>query len=133
MARTLAILLASLTAVLLAAAAGYYRGAQVERGRAALEQQRAIVATFEAAHADAATEAERRAQAALRDARAAAAAREASLKGRIHALETDRPDCRWPADRRLLVNAAVAIANGHPDAAAGGLPQPLPDAARARP
>lgn len=133
MARTLAILLASLTAVLLAAAAGYYRGAQVERGRAALEQQRAIVATFEAAHSDAAAEAERRAQAALRDARAAAAAREASLKGRIHALETDRPDCRWPADRRLLVNAAVAIANGRPDATAGGLPQRVPAAADARP
>jgi hypothetical protein len=127
--RAALLLLAAAAAIGLGAFAGYQHGLYVERGRHALALQSAIVATHEAARADAAAESERRHAAALRDASAAAAARAARLTGQQHAAQTDRPDCRWPADRRVLINAAVAVANATPAAPAGGLPAALPGTA----
>lgn len=119
------ILAAVLVALALAGLGGYRHGIDTERGRGALAMQAAIVATFEATRDHAAAESRRRQAQAVQDERAAAAAREARLKGQRHALENDRPACRWPADRRLHLNAAIAAANGAATAPAHGLPHPL--------
>lgn len=105
------LLVAALVGFAVAGWIGYDVGVSMERGRGALAMQTAIVAAAEAARADVAAESARRKEAALHDARASAASREARLKGQLNALQTDRPDCRWPADRRLHLNAAVAAAN----------------------
>lgn len=126
------LLVAFAAAVALAAVLGYRHGIDTERGRAALAQQETGNTAAKAARSDAEAESERREEAALRDARDADAARDLKLKGQIDALEADRPDCRWPEPRRVLLNAAVDAANGRTDATAIGLHGELPRTAEAR-
>lgn len=93
------------------------------------------VRAVEDARADAEAESGRRAETALRHARAEAGAREARLRGQIHAMEDSRLECAWSDGRVRLLNDAVRAANGDgaadPDAAALGMRAKLPAAAAA--
>lgn len=112
------LLAACAVAIALSGWGGYSLGTDVERGRAALAMQDAIIATFDAARRDAEAESERRAATAVRNERIAAAARSARLKGQHDALANARPACVWPDTRRVLINAAVAAANADSEAEA---------------
>ena len=124
------LILAVLVAIGLAGFGGYKHGINTERGDAAIEHQRTITNAFETWDKDAEAETARRVEVATENARVAGVARDAKLRGQQDAAKNDRPDCRWPERRRLLINAAVAAANGAPeDAAADRVLHPMPDAA----
>lgn len=118
-------LLGVLVAVVIAAVGGYRHGVGVESGRQAKAMQQAIIATFEQTRADTEAEAAARQAAAEKDAAAETAARDAKQRGQAHALRTDRADCRWPAERRLCINAAIHTANTGTPAGADGVCEAL--------
>lgn len=123
---------AALVVAALSAWGGYSHGIDVERGRQAVGQEAAVNAAVAAAHLDAQTETQRRQDAALRDARRAASAREIKLKGQIDALRNSRPECAMPDSRRVLINAAVDVANGAEADSPHRLPDAMPVAASPR-
>ena len=128
--RAAAGLVALAAAAGLGAVAGYRHGLDVERGRHARSQAVTLERAAQDARAHAAAESDRRQATALHHASAAAAAGAARLEGQTHALQTARPDDpRWPADRLMRIDAALAIANGTP-APAGSLSRAVSAAAQ---
>lgn len=100
---------------------GYWLGAGLERGRAA-ERDRdasrlAHAGTQHAialARANATAEAERRAETALRHARADALARGVKQRGISDAMQNNRAGCGLPDSAFGLLNEAIDAANGTP-------------------
>lgn len=114
----------------------FWLGGGMEQRRCALSdlataEQRAALqdAAIEAARLDTETESERRAKQAREVDAAAAAAREAKLRGQINALRSEtRPDCAAPAERVFDYAEAVRAANRFD--AAVGVPGQLPGDSR---
>lgn len=123
------LIIGALLALAVAAFGGYRHGVEHERGEAAKAYQRTITHAFEEWNREADEETARRLALAVQQERAAGAAREAKLKGQLDAAQNDRPVCRWPERRRVLINAAIDAANASGNAPALGLHAPLPPAA----
>jgi len=124
------LLLAAVLVAGLSGGLGYRHGIETEQGRSALAMQDAIVVTHSVARADAEAESKRRQATALRDARRAAEAGAAKLRGQLNAARTARAECVWPADRVRDANDAIAAANAD-HTAAERVPDGLPAAAPA--
>lgn len=125
------LLLGAAVACLVACFASYQHGVETERGRAARDYQETINYAIEQWDNASERETAQRLDLAVQQERVAGAAREAKLRGQQYAAQNDRPDCRWPERRRVLLNAAVDAANASDDATALGLHAPLPAPAAA--